>query len=112
MKFPPVRYTLPSSGVAILYSCTMATRAELLTVAGLPTAAGVDDAIENDRRTVEAIAGAIVQVGDDVLPELPAQRAEWIAATFPLSAVKEAFVAILSGAVDEAFLGKSSQPSG
>jgi hypothetical protein len=115
VKFPPVRYTLPSSGVPILYVCTMATRAEMLTVAGamtVDTGGDVAETIARDRMLVDAVASALVAVGDEALPDLVANRAEQIHATFPPSAVKEAFFAILNGAVDADFEKKSSQPSG
>jgi hypothetical protein len=111
MRFPPLRYTLPSfPDVAILYRVTMADRPELLRFAAAISKAEGNDlegTIENEASLVACVAGALVAVdfaGElEPLSELPEHRAEWLRTNFPPRAVQESFAAILSGRMDEAF---------
>jgi hypothetical protein len=111
MRFPPIHYTLPSfPDVAILYRVTMADRPELLRFASAISkaeAVDLEGTIENEALLVSYVAGALVAVdfaGEvDHLSELPDHRAEWLRTNFPPRAVQEAFAAILSGRMDEAY---------
>jgi hypothetical protein len=115
MRFPSLRYTLPSfPGVSILYRVTMSDRPELLRFAselGKSESGGdIEVAIENERRLVELVGALLVAVDFDgeseLLPDLPEERADWLSTNFHPRAVQESFTAILSGRFDEAFLKK------
>lgn len=110
MRFPPLRYTLPSfPDAAILYRVTMQDRPALLEFAALVSRPESDVAMVIDRESqmVKLIADALVAVdfGGEVehLPESPELRVEWLMANFPPRAAQEAFAGILAGRVDEAY---------
>lgn len=110
MRFPPIRYTLPSfPDVAILYRVTMQDRPALLEFASLVSQAENDVAkvIEREAQMVVLLAEALVAVdfaGEvEHLSDVPSQRAEWITANFPPRAAQDAFAGILVGRIDEAF---------
>ena len=113
MRFPPLRYTLPSfPSLSILYRVTMTDRPDLLRFASTLSKTGedVEAVIESERKLVELVATLLVAVDFDgeseLLPDLPEERADWLSTNFPPRAVQESFTAILSGRFDEAFLKK------
>ena len=110
MRFPPIRYTLPSfPDAAILYRVTMQDRPGLLEFAALVSQVEHDVAkvIERETQRVGLVAEALVAVdfGGEVehLPDLPDARVAWLMANFPPRAAQEAFAGILAGRVDEAY---------
>lgn len=110
MRFPPLRYTLPSfPDVAILYRVTMQDRPALLQFASLVSQVESDVmlVIEREAQMVRLVAEALVAVdfGGEAehLPELPDARVEWVVANFPPRAAQEAFAGILAGRIDEAY---------
>jgi hypothetical protein len=115
MLFPPLRYTLPNTQVAILYRVTVSTRAELLRITGTLSETKTTDAetsIANDSLVVDAVARHLVGLESDGasvadFPEDPPTRAKWIADNFTPSMVTQCFVAMLQGLGDPATVKKS-----
>ena len=110
MRFPPLRYTLPSfPDVAILYRVTMQDRPALLEFAAAISKpeADVSAVIDRESQMVRLIADALVSVdfaGEvEHLPDVPALRVDWLGANFPPRAAQEAFAGILAGRFDEAY---------
>jgi hypothetical protein len=113
MRFPPLRYTLPSfPNVSILYRTTMLDRPELLRFASTLSKPGedVEAVIESERRLVELVGTFLVAVDFDgeleSLSDLQEDRVDWVSRNLHPKAVQESFAAILSGRFDEAFLKK------
>ena len=110
MRFPPLRFTLPSfPDVSILYSVSMNDRPELLRFAETLSKGteGVENVLTQEVELVRLVASALrsVDFGSEVetLSELPEQRFNWVMANLPPKAVQECFTAILTGRVNEAY---------
>lgn len=110
MRFPPLRYTLPSfPGVSILYQVSMNDRPELLRFAESLSKGteGVENVLTQEVELVRLVSISLRSVdfeGEvETLSELPDQRFEWIMANLPPKAVQECFTAILTGRVNEAY---------
>lgn len=113
MRFPPLRYTLPSfPSLSILYRVTMTDRPDLLRFASTLTTASsdVEVVIESERKLVELVATLLVAVDFDgeseMLSDLQEDRIDWVSRNLPPKAVQEIFAAILSGRFDESFIKK------
>lgn len=113
MRFPPLRYTLPSfPSLSILYRVTMTDRPDLLRFASTLTATSsdVEVVIESERKLVELVATLLVAVDFDgeseMLSDLQEDRIDWVSRNLPPKAVQEIFAAILSGRFDESFVKK------
>ena len=113
MRFPPLRYTLPSfPDVSILYRITMLDRPELLRFASTLSKSGedVEAVIESERKLVELVATLLVAVDFDgvseMMSELQEDRVDWVSRNLHPKAVQEIFAAILGGRFDEAFQKK------
>jgi hypothetical protein len=110
MRFPPLRYTLPSfQGVSILYQVSMNDRPELLRFAESLSKGteGVESVLTQEVELVRLVSISLRSVdfeGEvETLSELPEHRFEWIMANLPPKAVQECFTAILTGRVNEAY---------
>jgi len=110
MRFPPLRYTLPSfPGVSILYQVSMNDRPNLLRFADTLSKGteGVENVLTQETELVRLVSNSLRSVDFDgeteTLSELPEQRFSWVMDNLPPRAVQEAFTAILTGRVNEAY---------
>lgn len=111
MKFPPLKYTLPSfPDITIIYQVSMADRPDLIRFAESISKANdtdIESVLKKESELVRLVSNSLraVDFGGEIeyLSELPESRFQWVMDNFIPKALQESYTAILSNKIDESY---------